>query len=79
MNKLLIGAALSSMFWAGLASAAYQDEVLADGPVAYYRFEAGSSSATAVPTLAHWALAGMSAVLLLFGAYGLRLQRLRDR
>ena len=39
MNKLLIGAALSSMFWAGLASAAYQDEVLADGPVAYYRFE----------------------------------------
>lgn len=44
MNKLLIGAALSSMFWAGLASAAYQDEVLADGPVAYYRFEETSGT-----------------------------------
>ena len=39
MNKLLLAAGLGSVLWGNLASAAYQDEVLADNPIAYYRFE----------------------------------------
>jgi hypothetical protein len=46
MNKLWLAAALLTMLWSKLALAAYQDEVLADNPVAYYRFEE-TSGATA--------------------------------
>ncbi len=43
MSKLLVAMGLASLAWGQLATAvataAYQDEVLADNPVAYYRFE----------------------------------------
>jgi hypothetical protein len=45
MNKALLGIGLVSMLCADLALAAYQDEVLADNPVAYYRFEEISGTA----------------------------------
>ncbi len=44
MNRLVLGAGLGLMLWGGLASATYQDQVLADGPVAYYRFEETSGT-----------------------------------
>lgn len=52
MNKLVAAAGLMSTLWSGLASAAYQDQVLADGPVAYYRFEE-TSGTTANDTTAN--------------------------
>ena len=39
MNRILLGASLASILLGDPALAAYQDEVLADHPVAYYRFE----------------------------------------
>ena len=73
------GNVLDSRYFSGLIDeAAYYPKVLSVARIKAH-FLAGTSSATAVPTLAQWTLAGMSAVLLLFGAYGLRLQRLRDR
>lgn len=44
MNKLLLATGFVSMLWGNLALAAYQDEVLADNPVAYYRFEETSGT-----------------------------------
>ena len=44
MNKLLLATGFVSMVWGNLALAAYQDEVLADNPVAYYRFEETSGT-----------------------------------
>jgi hypothetical protein len=44
MNNALLGIAMTAVLWANLASAAYQDEVLADNPVAYYRFEETSGT-----------------------------------
>ncbi len=44
MNKLRLATALLTMLWSSLALAAYQDEVLADNPVAYYRFEETSGT-----------------------------------
>jgi len=44
MNKLLLATGLASMLWGNVALAAYQDEVLADNPVAYYRFEETSGT-----------------------------------
>jgi len=44
MNKLLLAAGFVSMLWGNPASAAYKDEVLADNPVAYYRFEETSGT-----------------------------------
>ncbi len=49
MNKLLPAIGLMSTLWGNLAFAAYQDEVLADNPVAYYRFEE-TSGTTAIDT-----------------------------
>jgi hypothetical protein len=49
MNRIWIGASLVCMLWGDPALAAYQDEVLADHPVAYYRFEE-TSGATAFDT-----------------------------
>lgn len=49
MNKFLLATGLISMLCGNLASAAYQDEVLADNPVAYYRFEE-TSGTTATDT-----------------------------
>jgi hypothetical protein len=39
MSKLLLAMGLIALVWGESATAAYQDEVLADNPVAYYRFE----------------------------------------
>jgi hypothetical protein len=44
MNSLSWAAGLVFMLWGNLALAAYQDEVLADNPVAYYRFEETSGT-----------------------------------
>ena len=44
MNKFLLATGFVSMLWGNLALAAYQDEVLADNPVAYYRFEETSGT-----------------------------------
>jgi hypothetical protein len=44
MNRLLLATGFVSMLWGNLALAAYQDEVLADHPVAYYRFEETSGT-----------------------------------
>jgi Concanavalin A-like lectin/glucanases superfamily/IPTL-CTERM motif len=52
MNKPLLAAAVASMLWGNFALAAYQDEVLADNPVAYYRFEE-TSGTTADDTTAN--------------------------
>jgi hypothetical protein len=52
MNKLLLTTGLVSVFWSNLASPAYQDQVLADNPVAYYRFEE-TSGTTAKDTTAN--------------------------
>jgi hypothetical protein len=49
MNRILLVTALVSILWGNLAVAAYQDEVLADNPVAYYRFEEASGT-TAIVT-----------------------------
>ena len=49
MNRILLGTALASILWGNLALAAYQDELLADNPVAYYRFEE-TSGTTAIDT-----------------------------
>jgi hypothetical protein len=44
MNRILLAVASVSILWGNLALAAYQDEVLADNPVAYYRFEETSGT-----------------------------------
>jgi len=44
MNKLVLAAGLASALWGNAALAAYAAEVLADNPVAYYRFEETSGS-----------------------------------
>jgi Concanavalin A-like lectin/glucanases superfamily len=49
MNKLFLVAGFVSALWGNLALAAYKDVVLADNPVAYYRFEE-SSGTTATDT-----------------------------
>jgi len=49
MSRILLATALVSILWGDLALAAYQDEVLADNPVAYYRFEE-TSGTTAIDT-----------------------------
>ena len=49
MSRLLLAVGLVSLVWGELATAAYQDEVLADNPVAYYRFEE-TSGTTATDT-----------------------------
>lgn len=49
MNRILLATALVCILWGDLALAAYQDEVLADNPVAYYRFEE-TSGTTAIDT-----------------------------
>lgn len=52
MHKLLLTTGLVSVLSSNLALAAYQDEVLADNPVAYYRFEE-TSGTTANDTTAN--------------------------
>src|SRR3979490_2221578 len=52
MSKALLAIGFVSMLWGNLALAAYQDEVLADNPVAYYRFEE-TSGTTAFDTTAN--------------------------
>jgi len=52
MSRSLLATGLVSMLWGNLALAAYQDEVLADHPVAYYRFEE-TSGTTARDTTAN--------------------------
>jgi hypothetical protein len=49
MNRMLLGASLMCVLCGDPAFAAYQDEVLADNPVAYYRFEE-TSGTTAIDT-----------------------------
>jgi hypothetical protein len=44
MSKLLLATGVVSLLWGNIALAAYQDEVLADNPVAYYRFEETSGT-----------------------------------
>jgi hypothetical protein len=44
MNRILLGVPLACVLCGGPALAAYQDEVLADNPVAYYRFEETSGT-----------------------------------
>jgi hypothetical protein len=44
LNRILLATASVSVLWGDLALAAYQDEVLADNPVAYYRFEETSAT-----------------------------------
>lgn len=39
MKHAMLGIGIACLAWSQLAWAAYPDEVLADGPVAYYRFE----------------------------------------
>ena len=51
MNKLLLATGFVPMLWGNLALAAYQDEVLADNPVAYYRFEETSGTTAKDTTL----------------------------
>ena len=52
MSKALLAIGFVSMLWGNLALAAYPDEVLADNPVAYYRFEE-TSGTTAFDTTAN--------------------------
>jgi hypothetical protein len=52
MNNVLLAVGLVCVLWGDLALAAYQDEVLADNPVAYYRFEE-TSGTTAKDTTAN--------------------------
>lgn len=52
INKTLLASGIVSMLWGNLALAAYLDEVLADNPVAYYRFEE-TSGTTANDTTAN--------------------------
>jgi hypothetical protein len=47
MNNVLLGTCVVSILWGNVAWAAYQDEVLADNPVAYYRFEEVSGTTAA--------------------------------
>jgi hypothetical protein len=49
MSRILLATALVSIVWGDPALAAYQDDVLADNPVAYYRFEE-TSGTTAIDT-----------------------------
>jgi hypothetical protein len=49
MNRILLGASLACSLCGGSALAGYQDEVLADHPSAYYRFEE-TSGTTAIDT-----------------------------
>jgi hypothetical protein len=44
MNRLLLASGFAALLWGNLALAAYRDEVLADNPVAYYRFEETSGT-----------------------------------
>jgi len=44
MNRILLAVPLAYVLCGGPALAAYQDEVLADNPVAYYRFEETSGT-----------------------------------
>lgn len=44
MNKALLPVVAASLLWGNIAVAAYQDVVLADHPVAYYRFEETSGT-----------------------------------
>jgi concanavalin A-like lectin/glucanase superfamily protein len=44
MNKPLLATAFVFLLWGNAGWAAYQDEVLADNPVAYYRFEEASGA-----------------------------------
>jgi hypothetical protein len=52
VNRLLLASGFAALLWGNLALAAYRDEVLAENPVAYYRFEE-TSGTTAIDTTAN--------------------------